>query len=150
MSNLEAFLAVNPVGHVHVTDSVVFTFEGEPASKERPRFNPKTGHAYTPAKTRQMEARIAEIYLFEVGQKFLGPIEMKIYFYLGTRRQRDIDNMAKLVMDSLNGVAYDDDKQVYALTVVKGYTVKERARTSVQITQMTTADTESDVRNLLP
>ena len=31
----------------------------------------------------------------------------------------DADNIAKLVLDALNGVAYDDDSQVFALYVLK-------------------------------
>jgi crossover junction endodeoxyribonuclease RusA len=33
----------------------------------------------------------------------------------------DIDNTAKGILDSLNGVAYIDDGQVYRLTVEKWY-----------------------------
>lgn len=33
----------------------------------------------------------------------------------------DVDNLAKLVMDALNGVAYADDKQIYSLSVSKIY-----------------------------
>ena len=34
----------------------------------------------------------------------------------------DIDNVVKLVMDALNGVAYDDDKQVVRQYAEKRYT----------------------------
>jgi len=43
----------------------------------------------------------------------------------------DADNIAKLVKDALNGIAYDDDAQVYSLTVRKIYS--DHARTSVTI-----------------
>ena len=37
----------------------------------------------------------------------------------------DADNIAKLVLDALNGVAYDDDSQVVELTVKKWNRVKK-------------------------
>jgi len=33
----------------------------------------------------------------------------------------DIDNVAKIALDALNGVAFEDDKQVYDLKVIKRY-----------------------------
>ena len=33
----------------------------------------------------------------------------------------DTDNIAKIVLDSLNGIAYKDDSQVTALKVIKQY-----------------------------
>jgi len=33
----------------------------------------------------------------------------------------DVDNLAKFVLDSLNGVLYEDDKQVASLQVTKVY-----------------------------
>ena len=35
---------------------------------------------------------------------------------------KDLDNIAKIVLDSLNGIAYDDDKQIVSLNVHKYYT----------------------------
>lgn len=34
----------------------------------------------------------------------------------------DLDNVAKLILDSLNGVAYHDDSQIVALLITKHYT----------------------------
>ncbi|KAL7525213.1 hypothetical protein ACHAXR_000904 [Thalassiosira sp. AJA248-18] len=31
----------------------------------------------------------------------------------------DVDNLAKFVMDSLNGIVYDDDRQVVSLNAIK-------------------------------
>ena len=43
----------------------------------------------------------------------------------------DCDNIAKVVCDALNGLAYHDDNQVTNLTVAKRYT--ERPRVVVRI-----------------
>lgn len=40
-------------------------------------------------------------------------------FYYAPQSKPDIDNIAKSVLDALNGVAYIDDKQVYNLTCAK-------------------------------
>lgn len=43
----------------------------------------------------------------------------------------DLDNLLKLVLDGLNGVAYIDDKQIIELTASKFYA--ENVGTTVQI-----------------
>ena len=37
-------------------------------------------------------------------------------------KKPDADNVAKIVLDSLNKIAYEDDKQVVELTVIKRWT----------------------------
>ena len=36
-------------------------------------------------------------------------------------KKPDLDNMAKTVLDALNGLAYIDDSQIYSLTLFKTY-----------------------------
>ena len=54
----------------------------------------------------------------------------------------DVDNLAKFVLDSLNGVIYTDDKQVASLTVTKVYDDEEpwTGSTDVIIKSMTMED----------
>lgn len=42
-------------------------------------------------------------------------------FYYAPQSKPDIDNIAKSVLDALNGVAYIDDKQVYSLICAKRF-----------------------------
>lgn len=44
-------------------------------------------------------------------------------FSYAPQSKPDIDNVAKSVLDALNGVAYVDDKQVYSLTCDKFFNV---------------------------
>ena len=37
-------------------------------------------------------------------------------------KKPDADNIAKIILDSLNGIAYDDDSQIVELTVIKEWT----------------------------
>jgi len=99
-----------------------FTVPGRPQPKERAIVK-RTGHAFTPPATRIAESRIKSMYK---GPKFEGPVEVHMVF-LGDetrivvrpaparpsgRSRADIDNLVKLVLDALQGVAYDNDNQV--------------------------------------
>lgn len=119
---------------------VRFTIPGEPYGKGRPRFT-KTGRVYTPKKTADYERLIQREYAAQTGAKKLeGPIEATVEAMCsvpksGTKRDRerklagyllptkkpDCDNIAKTVLDALNGIAYHDDSQVVGLHVYKQY-----------------------------
>jgi len=119
-----------------------FVIPGEPVSKERPRFT-STGRTYTPAKTRDAEKRIAELFIRETdGTCFESFVELKIVLWLGTKRRKDADNMAKLIQDALNGLAFIDDNQVFELTVSKKYTTPVRARAEVTVRELEAVETE--------
>lgn len=109
--------------------AVLFTVPGEPIVKGRPRFT-KSGHAYTPKSTRDAEARVAEAY---EGELFTGNIGVELHFFQGSRARKDIDNMVKLVLDGLNGVAWPDDVQVSVCLARRVYTTKENAHTVVRV-----------------
>jgi Holliday junction resolvase RusA-like endonuclease len=66
------------------------------------------------------------------GPKFEGPVKLTVVFLYdsievtvekypdGSSRLRgDVDNYLKTVMDGLNGVAWEDDKQVFAVVAEK-------------------------------
>lgn len=107
------------------------TYEGKPQVKQRPRMT-RRGKAYTPIKTHLAENVIAEGW---TGPKFDGPVYMKVQFskqgttvtvgtladgdYPPSALRGDIDNYLKLVMDGLNGIAYDDDNQIRYVEVTK-------------------------------
>ena len=50
---------------------------------------------------------------------------------------KDCDNIAKIVLDALNGVCYKDDKQIVMLLVIKKYT-ESQPRVEVQIKDIIT------------
>lgn len=115
-----------------------FTIDGEPVSKARARF---TGYgsksrAYTPAKTKTAEERVAWAFR-QAGGEFEPDGEItfgvELTFYNGTRQRRDIDNMIKLILDGLNGVAWVDDTQVVQVSARKRFVSKAEARTVVTV-----------------
>ena len=124
---------------------MTFTFEivGEPQGKGRPRFSTRGGFVktYTPDKTASYENFVKVCYLNKYkGQKLDGEIIAEIIAYFSipnsfSKKKRaqaiegkirptkkpDTDNIAKTILDSLNGIAFEDDKQVVALLVKKLY-----------------------------
>ena len=127
-----------------------FTIRGKPQGKARPRFNTYTGRTYTPSKTGAYEKFIALCYRQAGGKLLDGAIriDIKAYYPIAkshTKKNKaamesgeikatikpDVDNVAKAVLDALNGLAFDDDKQVVRLEVSKRY--DHEARVEVEI-----------------
>lgn len=115
--------------------------DGKPMGKQRPRFNSKTGNTYTPDKTVNYENWVKLCYQQQCdGEKLTGKITASImayypipkntskikknYMLLGIERptkKPDVDNIAKVILDSLNSFAYDDDKQIVTCVISKWY-----------------------------
>lgn len=117
---------------------------GPPVGKARPRV--AGGHAYTPAATRAYEEKVRLCWRTSRNAAFGPevPVAALIAVYhaipaSASRKDRenmasnivlpmkkpDADNVAKIVLDALNGLAYADDKQVVRLEVIKRYTTGE-------------------------
>lgn len=113
--------------------------EGKIKGKARPRvFN---GHGITPKDTVQYENWVKICYKEQDGRYLEGSVKATITAYykipksyskkrikainegleLPTKKP-DVDNIAKIILDSLNGIAYKDDSQIVNLTVIKKYT----------------------------
>jgi Holliday junction resolvase RusA-like endonuclease len=102
--------------------------------KGRPRFF--RGHAVTPATTREFEKQVRDMALAQIKDggdevHFFGPIECTIYLYFKKPKtnksdwcnnKKDVDNCAKAILDALNGILYEDDRQIVKLTVTKKWT----------------------------
>ena len=113
---------------------VSFTVRGEPRSKQRARVTARG--TYTPAETRQAEQLIALAFRQTQCEPFQLQVLVQVDFYNGNKRRRDLDNMAKLVLDALNTVAYADDYQVVELNLRKIHTTPERARTVITLSEV--------------
>lgn len=86
-------------------------------TKQRPRFG--RGRAYTPADTRNWEELLAWRFIERHGRPLLaGPVRIELHF-AGVQANQDIDNLAKSCLDALNGIAFNDDRQVVELVVRK-------------------------------
>lgn len=129
-----------------MTGILEFTVPGEPKGKGRPRVT-RSGHAFTPKDTvmyenlvrtsfrqaypdhipltdKEITAEIRAFYGMPKASKKKTALMAE-----GTIRpvkKPDLDNIAKAVLDSLNGIAYRDDAQVVKLTILKYYAVQPR------------------------
>jgi Holliday junction resolvase RusA-like endonuclease len=126
---------------------IEFTVYGEPKGKSRPRFG--NGHTYTPKTTTEYEKTVLAAYMDKYHTLMLkSEICVQIRAYMGipksTPKKRraemlgkgvlkkpDVDNIAKIILDALNGVAYEDDKQITRLDIEKRYS--DTPRVEVQI-----------------
>jgi Holliday junction resolvase RusA-like endonuclease len=99
---------------------VAFSIPGEPFPKERPRV--VKGHAFTPKKTLARERAVGLAFKVAAprGWKPLtGPVALSMRFCRSTRQRVDLDNLAKSILDGLNGIAFADDSQIVELLAVK-------------------------------
>ena len=117
-----------------------FNIPGKIQAKQRPRFNGR--YAYTPEKTVNFENWVKACYLEKYRSNNLldVPLEVHIIAYyeipksISKKKKQemledkirptikpDTDNIAKSILDSLNGIAYKDDKQIVSLKVDKYY-----------------------------
>lgn len=121
---------------------LVFEVPGEPRGKGRPRFT-RDGHAYTDSETRAYEKKIMAFYRqqlrdFQWSDGAFVSVEVTAVYPIPKsatkaslaaiqagrilpKRKPDIDNVLKVVLDSLNGIAYKDDSQVVMVTGRKIY-----------------------------
>lgn len=86
---------------------------GRPKPKERPRFSPRSGRAFTPKTTLDYEAYVRECSAGIVTEPFEGnALTFIVDVYFKQRNHGDLDNYVKIAQDALNKVAYRDDKQI--------------------------------------
>lgn len=113
--------------------------EGKIKGKARPRMF--KGRAITPKDTVQYENWVKICYQQQDGRQLTGSIRANITAYYKVpksytkkrlqtiregieypQKKPDADNIAKIILDSLNKIAFDDDSQVTELTILKRYT----------------------------
>ena len=118
---------------------IEFTVPGQPFGKQRPRV--VNGHAFTPRDTVIYENWVRQCFnVCESKMLIEGQILATIDCYyaipkstsnknreamyrnvIRPTKKPDVDNVAKSILDSLNGMAYKDDSQVVECIVRKWY-----------------------------
>ena len=136
---------------------MIFSVPGIPVAKGRPRFA-RVGRGvrtFTPEATTRYEDRVRNAAHMHGVQLIEGAVRVVIEAVWPTRGQPrkrdprpaepkvtkpDSDNVAKAILDSLNGIAWHDDSQVVELTVRKRHAAQgEAACATVQIEPYTPA-----------
>lgn len=101
-----------------------FFHKGEPVAKARPRaeIRYKDGkpypHIYTPDTTTQHETDLG--WAFKANNPGWEPLTGKVSISIAfrtTNHKTDWDNLAKTVCDALNHIAWNDDRQIYDVTI---------------------------------
>jgi Holliday junction resolvase RusA-like endonuclease len=122
-----------------MTFQVTYSVEGDPVGKQRPRFS--RGRTYTPKKTVDYESLIASKASQAMGSS--EPLQTPVAIFIWIRhaipasyskkrkeaclngldwpKKPDLDNVAKVFLDAMNGIVYKDDVQVVKLRVSKRY-----------------------------
>ena len=144
--------------------TITFTVPGSPQGKMRPRVV-KRGNfvqTYTPDKTvsyenlvklmygqeakgrvfdREKSLRVLIVALYDIPQSTSKKrAELMRIGEIRPTKKPDLDNVAKIICDALNGVAYHDDAAVVDLKVVKYYS--DTPGVTVTIEEVENNDTE--------
>ena len=121
-----------------------FTVEGVPIAKGRPRVC--RNHTFTPRRTKDYESLVEWSWNTKYGNLKPSdkPIKAYIKFYMPIpksiskkkaaelvgkphTKKPDTDNLIKSILDGLNGLAFNDDSQVYFPIAKKVYGDKPKA-----------------------
>mgnify|MGYP003353495899 CR=1 FL=1 len=127
-----------------MTFQTIFKIYGEPVAKGRPRYARRGNfvQTYTPKKTTDYESVIRENAKKAMGssEPLETPLNVLLMFGMPIpsstpkklleahldgsikhTKKPDLDNLAKAVLDAMNGVVYLDDNQIVRLTIEKKY-----------------------------
>ena len=104
---------------------VSFFVDGNPVPKQS--YRAVKGGGYTDPRVKAWANTVAQVAKIHMMGKdmFIGNISIELQFFLPTKRRKDWDNLAKNVMDAMNGIVYKDDSQVTMATIEKAYDKNE-------------------------
>ena len=134
---------------------MIYEFEvpGKIVGKGRPRLNTYTGSIYTPAKTKDYETLVEQYFLLKYPkiQPFEGRVKINIIAYISIpkatkkadipemldnnispTKKPDIDNIVKVILDSMNKFAFKDDNQITRLEVEKKYSLEDKVYIKIE------------------
>lgn len=115
-----------------VTQTIIV--KGCVVGKGQPRMDTRSNRMYKPRKTQDAMNTVAAAYVAQLGRTkpCAGPVSVTVLAYKPLPKSRpkkvvsepftvkpDSDNISKLVLDALTGLAYIDDAQVTALCIRK-------------------------------
>ena len=136
---------------VRLNDKILIVVEHRPTPKQRPSWH--KGRAYTPKKTRDYEAllangaqatmymnkkkpfgsgvplRVTATFIFEPSKSWTkkkkqDALDGAIHPIMGNTG--DVDNLLKSCLDSFNGIVFDDDKAIVEIVSKKKYGEKNQ------------------------
>ena len=141
------------------------TIPGKPIAKGRPKIDSRGpfARAVTPQRTETYESKVAVLARQVFETPIDGPVVVDILAYWpmkGTKRKTvprpavrkctnpDADNVAKAILDGLNGIAFLDDAQVARLTVEKWHAAQgDPPRVEVEVRELSEAPPPPEFRD---
>lgn len=134
---------------------MVYEFEvpAKIVGKGRPRLNSYTGQVYTPTRTKDYESLVEQYFLlkypryktiegrakvsitafFEVPKSTSKVMkEQMLDNRISPTKKPDIDNVVKIVLDSMNKFAFKDDTQITKIEVEKIYGAEEKLYVKIE------------------
>jgi hypothetical protein len=133
--------------------SIYFVVPGQPHGKGRPRASSLGGFVrlYTDEKTRNYEKLVAKIASVAMGsaEMLKTPTAVRITAFYNmplswTKKKRqlamlgevvpgkpDLDNISKSILDAVQGIVINDDKNVIKLTVEKRFSLQPRVEVCI-------------------
>jgi Holliday junction resolvase RusA-like endonuclease len=137
---------INPIifdDTIKDNDFIYFEVPGEPFAKQRPRAARKGRYVtiYTPRETKEYESKVVSYYNRTYrGKELKGNLEATIEAIFSVpktakkseiedmqdgitphNKKPDVDNVAKVCLDALNGVAFEDDSSISSLMINKRF-----------------------------
>ena len=130
-----------------------FEVPGEIFGKESPLVNMYTGRVYTQNKNKDYEFLVQQYFKIKYPnyQTLDGRISINIIAYLkipkstsktktqemlenklSPTKKPDVDNIAKSILDAMNGFVFKDDNQVSKISVEKRFALEEKAVITVE------------------
>lgn len=133
---------------------MIYEFEvpGKIIGKGRPRLNSYTGSVYTPTRTKDYETLVEQYFLLKYPRfkPLEGRIQVEINAFfeipkstkkedkelmlaqkINPTKKPDIDNIVKIILDAMNGIAFRDDTQITKLYVEKVYSTTETIKIKI-------------------
>lgn len=135
---------------------IEFTVPGEPVAQGRPRFSTRGSFvkAYDPAKSKDYKAYVKLVAMAAMNERSLKPLDgaiaVSIKAFVSVPKSKskkfrqnalkwlerptkkpDCDNIAKILLDAMTGIVYEDDKQIIRLVVEKFYDEVPRVEVTV-------------------
>ena len=117
--------------------AVRFDIPIKPIPKGRPRLG--MGKVYTPQRTKKFEDHVRFITRASFNAKGIKPFQKEVFVYVwfcfkgknvgyNYTSTSDIDNLQKSIFDGMNGVAYNDDKQIVFVYAEKVWAEQDNVR----------------------
>jgi len=95
---------------------------GKPLSTNHYLGGTRTGRRYVKPKARAYSEDVKNAFKeLSNKKKYVCDIIVSVDYYFGDRRKHDVDNYSKILLDSLNELAYIDDEQIRKLILTKNH-----------------------------